>query len=190
MRSLMSKSSFLDIQYNLSKRQFLWKPSRMFSKDRQNSAGVSPTYQQSEQEMKQVFNKYDTNKDGKISPEEYKAILKATGKGNFLTKEVEKIFEVADLDGDGFIDFKEFVEAQKKGGGLKTVDLQSAFRGFDKDGDGKITVEEVFELLRKLGERCSMQDCRKMVQAVDSNRDGVIDMDEFLTMMTRSLKLI
>lgn len=181
--------SFLDIQYNLSKRNFLRKPSRMFSKDRQNS-GVLPSYQQSIEEMKQVFNKFDTNKDGKISPEEYKGILRALGKGNPLTKEVEKIFEVADLDGDGFIDFKEFVEVQKKGGGLKMVDLQGAFRAFDKDGDGKITVEEVFELLQKLGERCSLQDCRRMVRAVDANGDGVIDMDEFLTMMTRSLKLL
>lgn len=161
----------------------------MFSKDRQNS-GVLPSYQQSIEEMKQVFNKFDTNKDGKISPEEYKGILRALGKGNLLTKEVEKIFEVADLDGDGFIDFKEFVEVQKKGGGLKMVDVQGAFRAFDKDGDGKITVEEVFELLQKLGERCNLQDCRRMVRAVDANGDGVIDMDEFLTMMTRTLKLV
>lgn len=160
----------------------------MFSKNRQNS-GVLPAYQQSVEEMRQVFNKFDTNKDGKISPEEYKAILRALGKGNPLTKEVQKIFEVADLDGDGFIDFKEFVEVQKKGGGLKTDDLQNAFRAFDKDGDGKITVEEVFELLQKLGERCSMRDCQRMVRAVDGNGDGVIDMDEFMTMMTRTLKL-
>lgn len=185
----MSKVSFLDVQYSLSKRNFLRKPSRLFSKDRQNS-GTSPTYQQSLEETRQVFDKYDANKDGKISPEEYKAILRALGKGNPVTVEVKKIFEVADLDGDGFIDFKEFVEVQKKGGGLKAVDLQSAFRTFDKDGDGKITVEEVFELLQKLGERCSMKDCRRMVGAVDANGDGVIDMDEFMTMMTRSLKLI
>ncbi|KAK4401649.1 Calmodulin-like protein 30 [Sesamum angolense] len=134
-----------------------------------------------------VFNKFDANEDGKISPEEYKAILKALGKGNLLTKEVQKIFEVADLDGDGFIDFNEFVEVQKKGGGVKIVDLQSAFQAFDKDNDGKITVEEVYELLRKLGERCSIQDCRKMVQAVDTNGDGVIDSDEFIAMMTKTM---
>ncbi|KAL0422634.1 UNVERIFIED_CONTAM: Calmodulin-like protein 30 [Sesamum latifolium] len=183
---MMSSFSFLDIQYNLSKRKFLRKPSRMFSREKQNS-GVFPFYLPNMEELKQVFNKFDANKDGKISPEEYKAILKALGKGNLLTKEVQKIFEVADLDGDGFIDFSEFVEAQKKGGGVKTVDLQRAFQAFDKDNDGKITVEEVYELLRKLGERCSIQDCRKMVQAVDTNGDGVIDSDEFIAMMTKTM---
>ncbi|CAI9764402.1 unnamed protein product [Fraxinus pennsylvanica] len=184
----MSKLSFLDMQHNLSKKKFLQKPSRMFSRDRQNS-GLSPIYTPTLEEMKQVFDRFDTNKDGKISQEEYKAILKAIGNGKLLTKEVQKIFEVADLDGDGFIDFNEFMEVQKKGGGVKTVDLQSAFRTFDKDGDGKITVEEVYELLRKLGERCSLRDCSRMVRAVDTNGDGVIDSDEFMAMMNRTLNI-
>ncbi|KAK4487324.1 hypothetical protein RD792_006066 [Penstemon davidsonii] len=180
----MSTFSFLDLQYNLSKRKFLKKPSRLFS--RQNSNPL-PIYLPKPEELKQVFDKFDSNKDGKISPEEYKSILKALGKGNFLTKEVQKIFEIADLDGDGFIDFHEFVEVQKKGGGVKTADLHRAFQAFDIDNDGKITVDEVYELLRKLGERCSLQDCRKMVRAVDSNGDGVIDSDEFISMMTRTM---
>ncbi|PIN10394.1 Calmodulin and related proteins (EF-Hand superfamily) [Handroanthus impetiginosus] len=184
----MSRFNFLDLQYNLSKRQFLKKPSRMFSRDRQNSGMLSFDFPSTE-ELKQVFNKFDSDKDGKISPEEYKAVLKAIGKETFLTKQVQKIFEVADLDGDGFIDFNEFVEVQKKGGGLKTMELQHAFQAFDKDNDGKITVEEVYELLTRLGEKCSMQDCRRMVRAVDANGDGVIDFNEFTSMMTRSMTI-
>lgn len=182
----MSSFSFLDLQYNLSKRKFLKKPSRMFSRDRQNS-GLAPVYMPTMEELKQVFNKFDSNRDGKISPEEYQAIVKALGKRNLVRKEVQKIFEVADLDGDGFINFHEFVEMQKKDGGVKTMDLHRAFQAFDKDNDGKITVEEVYELLRRLGERCTLQDCQKMVRAVDANGDGVIDSDEFITMMTRTM---
>lgn len=182
----MSSFSFLDLQYNLSKRKFLKKPSRMFSRDRQTS-GLAPVYMPTTDELKQVFNKFDSNRDGKISPEEYQAILKALGKRNLVRKEVQKIFEVADLDGDGFIDFNEFVEMQKREGGVKTGDLHRAFQAFDRDNDGKITVEEVYELLRRLGERCSLQDCQKMVRAVDANGDGVIDSDEFINMMTRTM---
>lgn len=178
----MSKTSFLDLQYNLSRRKFLRKPSRMFSSsDRQNS-GLLSSFQPNLDELKRVFDKFDRNKDGKISQEEYKAILRALGKGS-TNRDVQKIFEIADMDGDGFIDFKEFVEVQKKGGGVKTTDIQSAFRTFDLDGDGKISVNEVYELLNRLGERCSLKDCRKMVRAVDSSEDGVIDMDEFMNMM-------
>ncbi|GMP38270.1 hypothetical protein CsSME_00009582 [Camellia sinensis var. sinensis] len=184
----MSKASFLDFQYNLSKRKFLRKPTRMFSfGDRQNSS-LLPGYMPNPDELKWVFDKFDSNKDGKISPDEYKAILRVLGKENMI-KEVPKIFEVVDLDGDGFIDFSEFVELHKREGGVKTTEIQCAFRTFDLDGDGKISAEEVFELLKRLGEKCSLQDCGRMVRAVDANGDGVIDMDEFITMMTRTMKL-
>lgn len=101
---------------------------------------------------------------------------------------MHKIFRVVDLDGDGFIDFKEFMDANRKGGGIRTMDIQNAFRTFDKNGDGKISAEEVLEMLKRLGERCSLEDCRKMVRAVDMNGDGMVDMDEFMTMMTSSMK--
>ncbi|CAA2995061.1 calmodulin 1 [Olea europaea subsp. europaea] len=182
----MSKLSFLDMQYYLSKKKFLQKPSRMFSRDLQNF-GLLPIPSPTSEELRQVFDRFDINKDGKISPHEYKTILKAIGNRDFITKEVQKIFEVADLDGDGFIDFNEFMEAYKKAGGVKKTDLQIAFRAFDKDSNGKITAEEVKELLHKLGESCSLRDCRRMVRAVDTNGDGVIDFDEFMTMMTRNM---
>ncbi|XP_050211159.1 calmodulin-like protein 30 [Mercurialis annua] len=182
----MSNVSFLEFQFKLSRNKLLRKPSRLFSsRDRKNSGGL-PTFQPNVSEMRQVFNKFDSNRDGKISQQEYKATLKALGQDNVIG-DVPKIFQVVDLDGDGFIDFKEFVEAQKKGGGIKTTDIQTAFRAFDANGDGKISAEEVMEVLRRLGERCSLEDCRRMVRAVDADGDGMVNMDEFITMMTQTL---
>ncbi|KAK9286610.1 hypothetical protein L1049_015010 [Liquidambar formosana] len=120
----MSNLSFLDFQYKLSK--LSRKPSRLFSsKDRQDSS-LLPTFQLNLDEMKRVFDRYDSNKDGKISQEEYKTILKALRKESTIT-DVPKIFQVADLNGDGFIDFNEFVEVNKKEGGVKTFEIQCAF---------------------------------------------------------------
>jgi calcium-binding protein CML len=194
----MSRTSFLDFQYNLSKRKYLRKPSRLFSRDRQNSglsllsnnrqnSGMKNIFQPSLDEMKMVFDKFDSNKDGKISQQEYKATLKSLGMGNSVN-EVPNIFRVVDLDGDGFINFDEFMEAQKKGGGVKSLDIQSSFRTFDKNGDGKISAEEIKEMLWKLEERCSLEDCRRMVRAVDTDGDGMVDMNEFVAMMTQSMR--
>lgn len=182
----MSTTGFLDFQYSLSKRSYLRKPSRLFSRDKQNY-GLKNICQPNVDEMKQVFDKFDSNKDGKISQQEYKATLKSLGMGN-MVRDVPNIFRVVDLDGDGFINFKEFMEAQKKGGGIRMADIHSAFRTFDKNGDGKISAEEVQEMLRKLGERCSLDDCRRMVRAVDTDGDGMVDMEEFMAMMTQSLR--
>lgn len=183
----MSNISFLDFQYKISKTKLLQRPSRLFSSRDRQSSGLKPAFVPNQDEMKLVFDKFDSNKDGKISQQEYKAVLRALGKGT-TAGEVTKIFQVVDLDGDGFINFKEFMEAHKKEG-IRTTDIQSAFRTFDVNGDGKISPEEVLDVLQRLGERCSLEDCRRMVRAVDTDGDGMVDMDEFMTMMTNNLKI-
>ncbi|AES94716.1 putative EF-hand domain pair protein [Medicago truncatula] len=67
------------------------------------------SFQQKKDEMKRVFEKFDTNKDGNISLEEYKAAAKALDKGVGDTDAV-KAFKAMDYDKDGFIDFREFME--------------------------------------------------------------------------------
>ncbi|KAK0582521.1 hypothetical protein LWI29_026557 [Acer saccharum] len=182
----MSKVSFLDFQYKISKSRISKKPSRMFSSDRQNSP-LMATYQPTTNEMKQVFDRFDNDKDGKISQSDYKGILTALGQED-MNGEVTKIFGVADLNGDDFIDFKEFTEVHKMGG-VRTRDIKNAFRMFDKNRDGKISAEDILEILQRLGEGCSLQDCRQMVRAVDTDCDGMVDMDDFMAMMNRSIKL-
>lgn len=49
--------------------------------------------------------------------------------------------------------------------------------------DGKLTAEELTEVLSRLGERCSSEDCQRMVRAVDA----MAEMDVFVTMMTKTL---
>lgn len=184
----MSNMRFLEFQFNISKRRLFQKSSRLFSSRDRQSSGLNPSFMPNQAEMKLVFDKFDSNKDGKISRHEYKAILTSLGKGT-VAGEVSKIFQVVDLDGDGFISFEEFMEAHKKGGGIRTMDIQSAFRTYDLNDDGKISPEEVMEVLRRLGEHCSLDDCRRMVRAIDTDGDGMVDMGEFMTMMTSSLKM-
>uniref|UniRef100_A0A7N0UC95 EF-hand domain-containing protein n=1 Tax=Kalanchoe fedtschenkoi TaxID=63787 RepID=A0A7N0UC95_KALFE len=141
-------------------------------------------------DLRRVFDKFDADRDGKISRNEYKAAVRAMGKGGAGANDAEtaKAFAAMDSDGDGFICFKEFVGVYEADGGLKTGEIESAFRAYDLDGDGKVSAEELAQVLRRVGECCSLEACRKMVRAVDADGDGYVSLDEFLSMMTRSMK--
>lgn len=90
-----------------------------------------------------------------------------------------------DADGDGHIDFNEFVELNTKGVDSDEImeNLREAFSVYDIDGNGSITAEELHEVLQSLGEECSIGECRKMISGVDSDGDGMISFDEFKVMM-------
>ncbi|KAM3709321.1 hypothetical protein ACJW30_02G164400 [Castanea mollissima] len=176
----MSNLSFLNFQYGVSRKPSL-KPAQRpsISKERQRSSksmSSSGNFQANVEELRW------------ISQEEYKLALKALDSGISET-EVAKAFQSIDSDGDGFVDFKEFMEMYNVGGGVKASDIQSAFQVFDLDGNGKISAEELSQVLKKLGEGCSLKACRKMMKGVDTNGDGFIDINEFMAMMASSKKL-
>lgn len=64
--------------------------------------------------------------------------------------------------------------------------LLLAFEVFDKDGNGVITAEEIRDVLSDdfLADEKVWED---IIQEVDSNGDGMIDLKEFLDLMNNKL---
>ncbi|KAI3437368.1 uncharacterized protein J3R85_005346 [Psidium guajava] len=177
----------LNLQYSLSRKTSLKLGKRSLSKETSLRPATSPRfYRPNTEEMRRVFDKFDTNKDGKISKEEYKSAMGVLGQG-ISAHEANETFRVMDTDKDGFVDFKEFLEVHGSGGGIKSIDIEGAFRAYDLDGDGRISAE-LWEVMRSLGEKCSLEACKRMVGAVDADGDGCVNMDEFMNMMTRTMK--
>lgn len=139
-------------------------------------------------DVKKVFNKFDKNGDGKISSSELKDVLSALG-SDTSSDEVKSIMVVLDKDGDGYVDLQEFAELHVNGSDgdhSSSKELRDAFDLYDLDKNGLISASELHAVLKRLGEKCSLNDCRKMIRSVDADGDGNVNLEEFKKMMTRA----
>ncbi|KAH0842860.1 Calmodulin [Fonsecaea pedrosoi] len=65
---------------------------------------------------------------------------------------------------------------------------KDVFALFDKDGSGTITAQELGEIMKSLGQNPSDSELQDMINEVDVDRSGSIDFEEFLKMMSTTVK--
>ncbi|KAJ4955495.1 hypothetical protein NE237_012278 [Protea cynaroides] len=133
-------------------------------------------------QLKQVFKLIDANGDGKISPLELGEVLLCLGHEKLTAaKEAEGMVRELDFNGDGYIDLDEFMEVV---GHDKEDDLRDAFLVFDSDRNGYISANELQSVFVSLGfDNCSLDECILMIRGVDKDGDGLVDFEEFRSMM-------
>ena len=131
-----------------------------------------------------MFDQYDKNKDGKISCDELREVLSALGPQTTYEEAKRAMLEI-DKDGNGYIDLDEFAELIVGGSGCGDKELKDAFDLYDLDKNGLISASELHAVMKKLGQRCSLKDCRKMISSVDKDGDGNVNFEEFKVMMTK-----
>ncbi|KAJ7526119.1 hypothetical protein O6H91_17G082400 [Diphasiastrum complanatum] len=56
------------------------------------------------------------------------------------------------------------------------------FKIFDRNGDGMLSTDEIVELLDKFGLKMTEKELASMMAAVDKNRNGFVDLEEFLSL--------
>lgn len=139
-------------------------------------------------QFRQIFKVMDSNGDGKLSSSELGEVLICLGcdKSN-ATKEAEGMLKQMDYNGDGFIDVDEFMDAvhDDSGGKPKEDYLMDAFLIFDINKNGLISAMELRRVLINLGcDKCTLEDCRRMIKGVDKDGDGFVDFEEFRSMLS------
>lgn len=134
------------------------------------------------QGLKAMFANIDTDNSGTITYEELKEGLAKLG-SKLTEAEVKQLMDAADVDGNGSIDYIEFITATMHRHRLESDEnLYKAFQHFDKDGSGYITIDELEVALKEYG----MGDdatIKEVLSDVDSDNDGRINYEEFCAMM-------
>lgn len=100
-------------------------------------------------EFKQIFDLFDPTGEGKITMKELGTIIRSFGT-NPTEADLKDIINEVDLDGNGDIDFEEFLHLMCWK--MKDTDVEyemtQAFKIVDSNGNGKISEEELYNFIR------------------------------------------
>ncbi|RUS27830.1 mitochondrial carrier domain-containing protein [Jimgerdemannia flammicorona] len=136
-----------------------------------------------------LFASLDRTNSGQLDSE---SILTGFQKMTHLparNKYARELLERCDTSQDGVIDYEEFrtyVEEKEK-------ELWNLFTEIDKSGDGRIQPEELEQALKRAGIRCNQEDLGRLMDAMDTDKDGVIDFHEwrdFLLLLPREVNIV
>ncbi|CAB9509994.1 MAP kinase-activated protein kinase 2 (Fragment) [Seminavis robusta] len=126
-------------------------------------------------ELRKLFSKYDTAKNGVISYKEFESALKESGMSDELLQDV---FESIDVNNTGHINYTEFLAATiEYHGYVEEERVAAAFDRLDSDDSGFISRENLREIL---GHDCKEEEIDDIIKSVDQDSDGKISYQEFL----------
>ncbi|EPQ03106.1 Calmodulin [Myotis brandtii] len=137
-----------------------------------------------DQPTEEAFSLFDKDGDGTttITTKELGAVMRSLGQ-NPTEAELQDMINEVDADGNGTIDFPEFLTMMARK--MKDTDRdREAFRVFDKDGNGYISAAELRHVMTNLGEKLTDEEVDEMIREADIDGDGQVNYEEFVQMMT------
>lgn len=152
--------------------------------DQVNKVGGSSMDELLNAEFKEAFDEFDKDGSGTISTKELLGVMRSMGQNPTEDELLALVMEV-DLNGDGTIDFPEFLEMmkQKSSEADQEADLKEAFKIFDRDKDGFIDMKELKKVANMLGAMLSKEEVDEFMKEADVDGNGKLDYDEFVKMM-------
>mmetsp|Transcript_4219 Transcript_4219/g.15532 ORF Transcript_4219/g.15532 Transcript_4219/m.15532 type:complete len:198 (-) Transcript_4219:40-633(-) len=135
-------------------------------------------------EFKEAFSLFDKDGDGTITTKELGTVMRSLGQ-NPTEAELQDMINEVDADGNGTIDFPEFLTlmARKMKDTDSEEEILEAFKVFDKDGNGFISAAELRHVMTNLGEKLTDEEVDEMIREADIDGDGQINYEEFVKMM-------
>merc|ERR1711973_416022 len=125
-------------------------------------------------EFKEAFDEFDKDHSGTISPEELLGVLRAMGQNPTEDELLNLVLEV-DIDGNGTIEFEEFLTMMKKK--ASEADEEADLR------DGFISMKELKKVCSMLGTMLTKEELDEFMAEADKDGNGKLDYDEFVKML-------
>ncbi|RMG87056.1 MAG: hypothetical protein D6712_06325 [Chloroflexi bacterium] len=144
---------------------------------------VKPLTPQEMTQLRDTFNLFDRDGDGKISAQELVEAMQQIGHPISFA-EAQGLVKKYDEDGSNFIDLPEFLMMMAHRQDPDEEALIAAFKTFDADGDGIITASELRRAMINLGDAMTDAEVVELIRQVDTDGDGMVNYQEFVRMMT------
>uniref|UniRef100_A0ACB8GA80 Uncharacterized protein n=1 Tax=Sphaerodactylus townsendi TaxID=933632 RepID=A0ACB8GA80_9SAUR len=132
-----------------------------------------------DREFKEAFSLFDKDGDGTITTKELGTVMRSLGQ-NPTEAELQDMINEVDADGNGTIDFPEFLTmmARKMKDTDSEEEIREAFRVFDKDGNGYISAAELRHVMTNLGEKLTDEEVDEMIREADIDGDGQVNYED------------
>merc|ERR1719149_135284 len=118
----------------------------------------------------EMFNSFDTNKDGKVSLAEFEANLKDKTRAKIE----------AEINSGWVFDKAKWDASQER---HSKIDMSKVFKQFDTDSDGVLDIREMQRAFRAIGlkkrDGSKMEVDLEMFNSFDTNKDGKVSLAEF-----------
>lgn len=100
---------------------------------------------------------------------------------NVTEEEVQDRINEVDYDGNGNIEFEEFVLIQSK----RIMDnkeqrIREMFKMFDEDGNNSLSVMELQKGIAEMGDEFSIEELEELLQKANIDPDSEIHVEEFI----------
>jgi len=140
-------------------------PTRALLREVLGGHGSAVGHGRSALELRSFFESADVDNSGALSADELLMVLSNLGLPTDKTM-VQAMMDIADTDGDGFLDYDEFVQFLSVDRSEEADLRLAAFTRFDKDGDGKISAGDLRKALISQGQEVTSDECWRIIQNV------------------------
>ena len=136
--------------------------------------------------LRAEFGLIDQNSDGFITQAEVATLLSRESYAHLSAagrQQVLDSFAKADTDGNGVVDFEEFVIMMTTEPDPRE-EIRRIFDALDLDGDGFLTTADFERISKERGAELTKEQAEAMIRMADANDDGVVSFDEYYAMVT------